>query len=112
LRKQVSIKPRISAVVAVITLIFLNQALADRDRDRQQAEMDTACEQARQVKLAPMRAQFVEECVQNRELRDRTACEAFYADYGAQSGNRAPLFFDLPECVKAFDFQHNERQSR
>ena len=37
-------------------------------------------------------------------MRDsREACERFYADWGNQAGNRAPLYMDLPECVEAFE---------
>jgi hypothetical protein len=40
----------------------------------------------------------------------RAECERFYADYGARMGGRAPLFYDLPECVAAFEFlQGNDR---
>jgi len=35
----------------------------------------------------------------------RAYCERFYADFGAQSGKRAPLFYDLPQCVYAFEFR-------
>jgi len=99
--------------IIMIVLIFIVtsvDAVADRNRDQEQARLDAVCEQAREKKLAPMRAQFVEECVQNEQQRDRKACENFYADFGAQSGNRAPLFFDLPECVEAFEYQNSQRQ--
>lgn len=73
-------------------------------------ELNAACEQARENKLAPLRAQYIEECV-SKQRRDRDYCQRFYADYGARSGNRPPLFLDLPECVEAFEFQkaHKER---
>jgi hypothetical protein len=90
--------------------VFASDCMADRSRDQKQAQLDAACEQAREMKMAPLREQFVEECVQNKEQPDRKSCETFYADYGAQSGNRAPLFYDLPECVEAFEFQNSQRQ--
>ena len=46
----------------------------------------------------------------DQEQADRKACETFYADFGAQSGRRAPLFYDLPECVEAFEYQNSQRQ--
>ena len=74
---------RLTLVIATLLAAHLalasTEALADRDRDRKQAELDAAC-------------------------------EAFYSDFGAQSGNRAPLFYDLPECVEAFDFQNSHRR--
>jgi len=105
----------ISLIISNIILILLfiivtsSDSLADRARDQKQAKLDAVCEQAREKQLAPMRAQFVEECVQNKEQPDRKACETFYADFGAQSGRRAPLFYDLPECVEAFEYQNSQR---
>lgn len=93
-----------------VCFIAVTDVLADRNRDAKQAELDAICEQAREEKLAPMREQFVEDCVKNKEQPDRAACEVFYADFGAQSGRRAPLFYDLPECVEAFDFQNSQRR--
>ena len=100
--------------VLIFTVLALSlvsvDGMADRNRDRKQAELDAACEAAREKKLAPMRAQYIEECVKNREQPDRRSCEVFYSDFGAQSGNRAPLFYDLPECEAAFDFQNSQRR--
>ena len=97
-------------LTAALCLTALSDAVANRDRNERQAELDAICEEARQEKLTPMREQYVESCVENGEQRSREACERFYADFGAQSGGRAPLYFDLPECVEAFDFQNSQRQ--
>lgn len=94
----------------MLGVAIAGDAAADRNRDQKQAELDAVCEAAREAKLAPLREKFVEECVRNKERPDRRSCEVFYADYGAQSGNRAPLFYDLPECVEAFEFQNSQRQ--
>lgn len=99
-----------STVVAFLLAMAPIAGLADRDREQKQAELDAACEAAREKKLAPIRKRLIEECVEKGEQPDRRSCEVFYADYGAQSGNRAPLFYDLPECVKAFDFQTSQRR--
>ena len=96
---------------AVLSLACMSLALSTStvaDREAKQAELDAACEQAREAKLAPLREQYIEECVKNKEQPDRKSCEVFYADYGARSGHRAPLFYDLPECVEAFDYQNSE----
>ena len=94
----------------LMLLLLSSDGMADRNRDQKQAERDAACEAAREKKLAPMREQYIEECVKNGEQPDRRSCEVFYSDFGAQSGNRAPLFYDLPECVEAFDFQNSQRR--
>lgn len=104
---------KLTALMSPLMLVLVcDAALADRSRDQEQARLDAICEEAREKKLAPMREEFVEECVREGHQRDRQACEAFYADFGAQSGNRAPLFYDLTECVEAFDFQNSQRASR
>jgi hypothetical protein len=97
------IKYGISAIVALSLLI----ALPTRAGDGDQARLDAACEAAREKSLAPLRAGFIEECVEKKQRTDRAACERFYADFGNQSGNRAALFYDLPECVTAFENRRN-----
>ena len=80
---------------------------AGGDREKKQAELDAACQQAREKVLKPLRERYIEQCVQNGEQDSRQACETYYSDYGAQSGHRAPLFYDLPECVAAFNYQNS-----
>jgi hypothetical protein len=87
--------------IAIAITLLLSLPLQATDHD--QARLDAACETAREQKLAPLRAGFIDECVEKEQRPDRAACERFYADYGNQSGSRAPLFYDLPECVKAFE---------
>ena len=93
-----------SLLVAFLILLMAGPLQAGESREQKQARLDAACEVAREKKLAPMRKQFVEQCVANKEMPTRAECERFYADYGARMGGRAPLFYDLPECVAAFEF--------
>lgn len=93
----------------VICFLFSIPAFADDARDRRQAELDAACEEAREKLLAPIRDNLVEQCVRKGEQDSRTDCQAYYADYGARAGSRAPLFYDLPECLEAFNYQQSER---
>lgn len=85
------------------------QATSDEERAAKQAELDRACEAAREKRLGPLRRQFVEECVAEKQFDTREECESYYADYGAATGSRAPLFYDLPPCVKAFEYAKSER---
>jgi len=87
-----------------------NDATAENDRVSKQAELDRVCEAAREKKLAPLRQQYVRECVEEQK-KDKAYCERFYSDYGARSGDRAPLFYDLPECVAAFEFRRSYRKA-
>jgi hypothetical protein len=73
------------------------------ERTARLAELDAACEDARLQKLVPLRAKFVEECVDKGERPDRASCERYYADYGNGSGNQR-LFYELPACVTAFEY--------
>jgi hypothetical protein len=100
----------IPLMLLALAVTFPVQLAAKNDREAKQAELDAKCEAAREQKLAPLRAKFIEECVREKQFDSRQECETFYADYGAQSGNRAPLFYDLPECVEAFEYQNSQRQ--
>ena len=80
------------------------------ERQAKQAELDAACEAARQKKITVARAKHVEECVEKKRLPDRATCERFYADYGERAGAQPPLFYDLPECVKAHEYRTSYRQ--
>ena len=98
-------------IILLLTLLLAGPALANESREDKQARLDAACEVVREKKLAPMRKGFVDECVANKEKPSRADCERFYADYGGRMGGRAPLFYDLPECVTAFEFQQGVRSS-
>ena len=81
------------------------------EREAKQAELDAACEAARQEKLILARAQYIEECVETKMLADRETCERFYGDYGESSANQAPLFYDLPTCEIAHEHRNSYRSS-
>ena len=96
-------------VVVAIMLAGCGSVMAADKQDAEQARLDQACEVAREKKLAPERKALIESCTTTKERPDRASCERFYADYGNQAGRRAPLYMDLPECVKAFDFRHGRK---
>lgn len=95
-------------LITVSISLLINPAMAKESREDKQARLDAACEVERQKKIAPMRKKVIEDCVANKELSSRSECERFYADYGERMGGRAPLFYDLPACVKAFEFQQGD----
>jgi len=93
------------------TIFTTSQAIeSEEERNAKQTELDAICEQARQHKLAPLREKFVEECVEKEQRADRASCERFYAHYGERTGAQPPLFYDLPECVKAHEYRTSYRQ--
>ena len=96
---------RLLLLSVLICLSATSPALADSESSKKQAELDQACEVAREKKLAPERKKYIDECVAKKQKPDRASCERFYADYGNKSGNRAALYYDLPECEKAFEYR-------
>ncbi len=102
---------RFPILLASLILLGAPLAVAAESFEEAQKRLDAECEAAREAKLAPERERYIEECVEKKQRPDRESCERFYADYGNQSGNRAPLYLDLPECVKAFEHQRSKRSS-
>lgn len=96
-------------ITVLFILLLVSPAQAKESREAKQTRLDQACEVARSKELVPLRTKVTDECVANKELPSRKECERFYADYGERMGGRAPLFYDLPECVAAFDFQQSVR---
>jgi len=98
-------------IVLTLALLLLisGAAMAKESREEKQARLDQVCETARLEKLLPIRKELTEQCVANKELPNRKECERFYADYGERMGGRAPLFYDLPACVEAFEYQQSTR---
>ena len=105
------VQKQASTLILAAAAILLSTAgvTDDSEREAKQAELDQACETAREQKLKPIREGYVEKCIREQEFETQEECEAFYADYGGATGGRAPLFYDLPPCVKAFEYQKSER---
>ena len=77
------------------------------------AELDQRCEDAREAKIAPMRAAEIERC-KAQPRNDPAFCERFNADFGEGGRNvngtiRPRMFDDLPECVEALQERHRRR---
>jgi len=98
-------------LVATVMLLGMGSAAAsqtDEDlRRSRQAELDRACEAARQVALAPRRQEIYEECI-NRPDKEEDVCRR---DANGYNGNRiggTPMYYDLPECEEAFDYRRTQ----
>ena len=97
--------------MGLILACSVSVAQTDDDRRAKQAELDAACEAARQQAIAAAKAEYIEECVEKEMRPDRAACERFYANYGERAGNRPPLFYDLDACVVAQEFRTSYRST-
>jgi len=100
------------ALMIVSTILVLPYpALASGDdRESKQAKLDAACEAARERKLAPERKMYIDECVRDQVKGSLEACTRFYSDYGNRTADRPALYYDLPECKRAFAYRQSYRQ--
>ena len=103
--------------LAVLLLFLVAHVSANDwdDRQKLQSEYDQICEAARSEKLAVEKVALIEECVNNESwTKDREQCERFYRDYGGAISNGSGVapakYYDLPECLKAFDYKKSYRQ--
>ncbi len=105
---------RLSRLIPALILLVPAAVFADQSADERaarQAELDAACEAARQEKIAVERAKYIEECVETGQRADRAACERYYADYGGNMAGRPPLHYDLPACEAAHEYRRRYRSS-
>lgn len=92
----------------LIALGLSAPVLADAERIAKQAKLDKLCEEARAKKLKPLKAKNIEDCAKKRKLAE---CELQYENYGERVGKKVPLFYNLPECVKADEYLKSERST-
>jgi hypothetical protein len=78
-------------------------------RQARQAELDRACEAARQIALAPRRQEIYEECI-NRFGKEEDVCRNEANGYNGNRIGGSPLFYDLPECEEAYAYRKAEDQ--
>ena len=95
----------------LVILLFLTPAIcngsaAAADTQSKQAELDAACEAARQVALAPRKKEIYQECI-DKFKKSPEVCEEEADGFNGNRVGASPLFYDLPECEAAFDY-HNK----
>jgi len=89
----------------LMVAVFSGTASAD-DGQGKQAGLDAACEAARQVALAPRRAEIKKECI-DKFKKSPEVCEQEAAGYNGNRVSGSPLFYDLPACETAFEYQNS-----
>jgi hypothetical protein len=90
--------------ITIITFVFLVYSGYSNADSAKLAKLDKACEKARQVKLVPLREKIAKECVATTS-KSEEVCKKESQDYNGNRVGRNPMFYDLPECVKAFEYQ-------
>jgi hypothetical protein len=97
------------SLLTIILMGFFIPAIAE-DRQAIQQQLDQACEAVRLEKLQPIREKYAAECVAEWD-RSQEYCDRFYSDYGNQGGDQPVLFYDLPECEKAWNYRQSYRNA-
>jgi len=92
-----------------IPIICNGQELNDEQR-KKQAELDFACEVARQAALAPQKMVVYKECI-NEFKKSEEYCLKEGDGYNGTRIHGSPLFYDLPECEVAFKNMSTYRRS-
>lgn len=90
-----------SFILAILVYSIDTTAFA---HEGEQVKLDQACEDARQIALAPRRKEIYQECVQKFK-KSEAVCMSEAKVYNGNRINGAPLFYELPACEKAFAFR-------
>ena len=104
-------------VTLLLALVWLAPAAQGRPpSDDEVRELQKVCEDKRAEKLAPIRAQKTQACIE-QQLRTKEHCERYYTTYGnvAPGPSGAPqqgYFYDLPECQQWLEAREALRVSR
>ena len=93
-------------------LVSLGQVLTDEEV----RELQQVCEAKRSEKLAPIRAQKTQACIE-QQLRAPDHCQRYYTTYGnvtpgPAGAPRSGYFYDLPECQQWLEAREALRASR
>jgi hypothetical protein len=100
-------RPTKHRILGAVTLLLLSLNLQAAEITREQAgELMQECQAQRQQKIAPLKAEAIEDCV-TRQRKERGYCERFNKNFGERTpaGNRRGMFWDLPACQQAVSAQ-------
>jgi hypothetical protein len=93
------------ALLVMILLSSISCSVQSQSLTREQAgRLMDQCRQEREDKIAPLKAQAIEDCVA-RGMDTRDTCERKNRNFGERSnvGAVTGLFWDLPVCQQALD---------
>ena len=79
-------------------------------RLKQQVLLDQQCEKDRQKSLAPRKREIYQECLKVFK-KSKKICEEEATVYNGKRINGAPLFYELPSCVKAFNYREESKKN-
>ena len=92
----------------LLPILLISQQINAKEispaRLKQQVLLDQQCEKDRYIALAPRRKEIYQECL-NVFKKSEKVCKEDAAAYNGNRINGAPLFYEKPSCVKAFDYK-------
>lgn len=103
-------------IVGLLLPIFLNSIEINAKeispkRLKQQVLLDQKCEKDRHKALAPRRKEIYKECLTVFKKSEKV-CKEDAAAYNGRRINGAPLFYEKPSCVKAFDYRQETKKEQ
>lgn len=98
-------------MTALLCAVAMNQAHAlmkneaeTQQWQAEQAVLDSQCEAGRMVLIEPIRAKAYDECMHLPMSTDTSEdCHQKADGYHGQNANGSQRFYDIPECVAAFE---------
>lgn len=106
-------KPAISLCVCSALLLGMPQASSANKKGEEEAlvqemhALNLECEKARARKLYPVRLKIYEEC--KAQGKSEQYCDGQAAEYDGARVTGADRYYELPECVAAFEFSKAHR---
>lgn len=101
---------KLNTIVMMISLpLALSMVIFDAtSKESQQSILDKACEDARQEALKPRRLEIYNEC-RDKFKKSEEVCKRDAQAFNGRRIGGAPMFYDLPACVEAFNYnkKHN-----
>ncbi len=94
--------------IVIIPSLLLATKQTD-ERDKKMLELDIKCEKARQKAMWPIKLEIFQNCMKEHKYKKKAEekCEKLAEEYNGHRIRGTARFYDLPECVVAFEFRQN-----
>ena len=101
---------KITSLLLIMVLMALYSSVTmAHSTTTKQAKLDKACESARQKALLPIKKEIYQECL-TKFKKDKSVCQRQADAYNGNRVKGAPMFYELPDCEKAFEFRKKQSQ--
>jgi hypothetical protein len=99
-------------LISVVTISLSGFSYAGEVTREGAVELMEECQRQRQINIAPLRDEAIENCVTNQR-RDREFCERHNRNFGERrsGGTVVGMFWGLPECEQALAAERHFRMN-